>query len=243
MRKAHITLQLAKGDTPKVALGDKVSPGNTLVSYSSGELDEFNLAKLLGVKGAEIKKFLLVKEGEKVETHAVIAKKGGVLKKHIIKTPTDGIFTIVDPEKGIVGIRKETHKEDVTAWFSGQVVEATPEKLVFELTGHSITAKEGKGKPVSGNLLFIAEVIDVFNMPIDLENRVLAVRELHPDMIAKADALGVVAIIAETITQPPFELPYVLLEDISHIKGYTGKSVIVYGDEKQLLIVEEEKKK
>jgi hypothetical protein len=237
-KKAHLTLKLKTGDQARVAHGDSIKRGDVLVSPKPDEMDEFNLAKLLGVKPKDIGSFLVVKEGAAVNAGGVIAKKGGLMRKQIIKSPVAGIFTVVNSEKGIIGIKQERKSADITAWFSGEVVELTDEKIVFEVIGHTVDATDGKGQPVSGTLLLVSGPMDALSMPTELEEKILAVADAQSDIIAKADALGALAIIAQEL-HAPISIPYVVVEDIAALERYHGKTVVVYGDEKQVLVIAE----
>ncbi|RJR14966.1 hypothetical protein C4579_03540 [Candidatus Microgenomates bacterium] len=236
-KKAHLTLSLSSHDLPQVEVGDKIKPDTILITGESSHRDEFNLGKLLEVKGKAMKKYLKVKDGNQVEKGQVLAEKGGLLRSQLIKAPIAGTFHITDLDQGMVAIEQEKQGEEVKSWFSGKVTEVTNDKIVFEVSGQAIEANAGKGQPVSGNLHVISEVIDVLSMPTDLEDVILAVKEIEADIIAKADVLGAVAFISENWTDEAARLPFVTVSDIKTLKSYHGKNVIVYGDEQQLLIV------
>lgn len=240
-KKAHLTLKLSSKDIPQVKVGDVITHGDILVSVSGQIVDQFDLAILLGVKGSQAVKYATIKDGETVGKNTIIAQKKGFVKKQIIRSPLEGVFSFIDREKGIVGITKTQSAEEIKAWFSGIVSELTSEKLVFEIAGFAIPAKAGRGNPISGNLMIIDDSLDVFTMPIELENRILASKTFHTDMLAKADALGAVAVIVEEMPEYLESFPYVIVQDIVALKDYHGKSVIVYGDEKQVLVVEDKK--
>lgn len=241
-KKAKLTLKLAASDICEVKKGDHISFGDTLIRFKEAKVQEFNLAEMLKIPPKNFKKYLKISDGAKVDENTVIAVKSGVLQKQILRSPQKGTFKIIDNEKGIVGISQNEKKEAIVSWFNGTVLEVTGENIVIELSGVTISAKTGRGKPVSGMLLYISEVIEMLTMPTDLENKILVTRIITPDIAAKADALGVAALIAEELQAPPFELPYLVLTEISELKSYNGKTIIVYGDENQLLIVDDSKK-
>src|SRR3989344_3840543 len=140
-KKARITLKLKPGETPKVTLGAAVSRGDILTQTAPEEIAEFNLAQLLHINPLQLSKFLTITPGTKVEKGTVLARKSGVLKKQIIKSPISGTFTMVSKEKGIVGIQKDTHADGpMVSWFDGIVAELNAEKIVFEVIGTLISA-------------------------------------------------------------------------------------------------------
>jgi predicted transcriptional regulator len=236
-KKAHLTLRLNPNEKPQVAKGDRVVSGARLIS-SSSELSEFNLAKLMGISPKDIEKYLKVKFGEKVEKGQLLAQKSDLLSRKIIKSPLSGVFIQVDKSKGIVGIQKENRHTETTAWFEGVVEEVQDDKIVFSVKGEMISGSDGKGLPVTGKYKII-ENSTALTMPIEISGCVLAVKDAQSDLIAKADALGAVAIVAETLDQPPFSLPYVLVSDINDTSRFREKSVIVFGDAKELIVIED----
>lgn len=238
-KKAHLTLKRTPKDTPHVKVGDKVKQGETVITVPKAKIHEFDIAKLLGIKPKSLSDCLLVRDGEMVEKAQAIAGKKGLLSKQVIKTPISGEFKIIDADKGIVGIAESSDARDIIAWCSGTVIEVTDEKVVLEVSGHAIVGKEGKGVPTSGMLLVVPEVIDAFALPTELEDRILVVHSASADMLAKADALGVMAVIGTVLDQPPFSLPFVVIESIEPFLKLSGKNAIIYGDEKQILVIEE----
>lgn len=241
MKKAHLTLTLSETDQPMVKAGTHVSPGDILVTSKPTQVNEFNLAKLLNVLPKAVEKYLVIKAGDTVEKGTVIARKKSLLKRDQVKAPIAGTFIAVDAEKGLYGIQEAVVRADVVSWFTGIVTEVSADKLVFELTGVAIPGKAGQGKPASGNLFYVDYEIDVFSMPTELAACVFCAKRLSSDIIAKADALGATALVAEEIAEPTFALPYVLVDDIQIVGKHHGRTTIVYGDEKQILVIEGKK--
>ncbi len=238
-KTARLTLRLTGGGSPKVKKGDHVKRGDILISAKFPTIYEFNLADLFKLTPKKALTTLMIKPGQMVEKDTIFAKKSGLLSKKFIKTPRSGIVVIIDPEKGIVGIKEGKETSAVTAWFDGVVAEESSDKLIFEIVGTVYSGTAGKGGPKSGKLLVIAEKITSLELPIELDERILAVKEAGTDMVAKADTLGATAIVAETMVEPPFALPFLLVADINALLRYNHKIVIVHGDEKELLIIEE----
>lgn len=243
-KKARLRLKLKKGETPKVKKGDTVTHGQVLIIGPTLTLNEFSLAEALGVVAADVEKHLVVKVDTHIKKGDVLAKKGGLLSKKVIKSPISGVFVWVSQDQGIVGVKDEATKPDeVTAWFDGTVEDVSDEAVVVAVSGTPIAGKAGRGGPASGKLLIVSEGITVFSMPTDIESRVLAIKTVAPDMVAKADALGATAIITEDIEEPPFTLPYLLVENIESLSKFHEKTVIVHGEAKELLVIDESTRK
>ncbi len=236
-KKAHLTLTLKAGEKPHVNKGDHVKRGDILIESQNPVIYEFNLAHLFKLPPQKALLTLLVKPHQHVEKGTVLARKKSILSKHFIKTPIGGVM--VNSDNGIVGIQAGDKAAPVAAWFEGKATDVSDSKLIFEVIGTVCAGKSGKGSPASGKLLVVSEVITSLQMPIDLEERIFAVKTASSDIVAKADALGATAIIAETLDQPLFSLPYLLIEDIKELVRYNHKTVIICGDEKELLIIEE----
>lgn len=237
-KNALLTHRIAPNETPVVKKGDHIKHGDPVIAVGQSEVDEFNLAKLLDVKAKDIPKFLKVKPDSEVSRGQMLAFKGGMLKKRSVKSPVSGKFIWVDQDKGLVGIEKSSDQSEIKAWFDGVVKEVTDQKLVFEVGGVVHLGKEGIGGPVSGKLYYIPHEVTSLTLPIDLDGTVVVLKQALSDTVAKADALGAKAIIAETIEEPEFALPYILVEDISDFSRYNGKTVIVNGKEKEALILD-----
>ena len=71
----------------------------------------------------------------------------------------------------------------------------------------------------------IKSPISIYDLPTDLKSVILAIKTAHSDIIAKADALGAMAVIAEKIEQPSFKLPYLLIERIDDIINFNDQKV------------------
>lgn len=238
-KKARITLTIKPDDKVRVKTGDEVYPGDLIISSGTHNFEEFNLATALQISPKLFEKFLEIKDGEEVKRGMPLARKKGLLQTIVVRSPLDGVFMVKDRDTGVVAVTSKKDVKDITCWFWGKVAELVDDKIIFELNGTAFSGKEGKGKPVSGTLVYIPKEITVLDMPTDISEKVLVVRSALADVIAKADALGVSAIVAQNVEQPPFNLPYVLLDTIDLLEKFHEKSSIVYGDEKQILIVEE----
>lgn len=239
LKKARLKLTFSDRETPIVAKGDKVKKGDILVKSKTHELDEFNLAQILDVPTKKVERYLVVKDNEVVKIGQVIAVKKNVMSQKSVKAPAAGTFVIINRDKGIVGIKHEVKASDLKAWFDGIIEEVAEDTILCEVAGLVFDGTDGKGIPVSGKLTVVTESISTLTMPTDIENRILAVKVAKSDLIAKADALGVVALVAESLEQPSFSLPYLIVENIDSLHPHREKMVIVYGDEKQLLVIDE----
>ncbi|KKP59331.1 MAG: hypothetical protein UR52_C0008G0041 [Candidatus Gottesmanbacteria bacterium GW2011_GWA1_34_13] len=239
----EVTLKLASSDKPLVSKGKKVNIGDPLVKSFIDETEQLNLCKILNIKPQKLEKFLKIKIGANVKAGDILAQNKKLFKKTLLKAPVSGTLVMLNKDQGLVGIKRQIESPNsLISWFHGEVIEVTKDKIMLKVDGLIITSKEGKGKPVKGILKVIKSPISIYDLPTDLKSVILAIKTAHSDIIAKADALGAMAVIAEKIEQPSFKLPYLLIERIDDIINFNDYEVMVYGDEKQILILNKENK-
>lgn len=239
-KRTHISLHLEPHEKPLVKKGDHVKRGDKLITATAAAIVEFNLISILNVPPSDLIKYLLVKENQKVKIGEVIARKKKMFSTHTVKSPIFGTFVIIDRDKGKVGVKETQSEQTVSAWFDGDVTDVNDQEIVLSVNGHLVSGTKGVGKLASGILHVAADDINTLTMPIDLEQAILVVKVAASEIIAKADTLGAVGIVAETIAEPNFVLPYLLLSDITEIHKFHKKQAILYADRKQLLILEED---
>ncbi len=238
-KKTHVTIHLEAHEKARVKKGDEIKRGQTLLASKPVTIHEFNLVRLLGISPKNLHRVLKVSAKKQVSKGDTLAQKNSLFSKQVLLSPVAGEFTIVDEHKGIVGV-KETHEEkQIVAWFDGIIEEVTDRDIVVGVTGVLITGKSGKGSLASGTLCVILGNVDSFGIPSELEQTILVVKHATSDMIAKADTLGTVAIFSESIEEPKFRLPYLLVSDINDIHGFNKKNALLYGDKLELLILED----
>jgi hypothetical protein len=233
-----VTIKLEPNDKSVVSKGKKIIIGDSLVKSFSENIISINLKKILNINPKHLEKYLIVKPGTQINQHDIIAEKKSVLKKEQIKAPISGKFEILDKDQGIVIIKNQIESSKlITSWFDGEVKDVMPDKIIFSVNGESITGVKGKGKLVKGKLQVIGESISIYDLPIDLKSQIIAIKNASSDIVAKADALGALAIIAETLEQPPFSLPFIIISDIASISKFHKQDIMLFGDEKQILIL------
>ena len=237
-KSTHLKYKLGPNDRPTVAKGQKVTRGDIIIKKQTRKIFEFPLAKILGVTPNKISKYLGQVENTLIKLGEVIARKPGFLSKRVVKAPIPGKLIVVDKAKGIVGIEHEDKQMDIKAWFEGIVTDVTPSEITFSPRGVVITGNSGSGLPVTGTLLSLVETVSALTMPIAVENCVLALKTANSDVVAKADALGAVAIVAETLEETALKLPYLIVADIQSVHPHQKKTVVVFGDGKQLLVLD-----
>lgn len=240
-KKTRLKLKLNPEEKPVVKAGDKVKTGDILATSGSDEKVEIHIAKLLQIKPKDLTKYLLKELPVDVEANEVIAVKKWLLKQKRIKSPIAGVLDFLDTDEGTLQIKtKDAEAGKARAWFEGTIKEVSDNEVVCEVNGLVIKGKSGEGQTVSGKLLSIKGEVDLFNLPIEIDERIIILKSAKSDVVAKADALGALAVIAEILEEPPFSLPHLLVEDIKEIMEYDDKHAVLHAAEKQLLIIEGE---
>lgn len=235
--KGNLKIKLKPHDQVMVKMGDLIKPEDIIIRIKKQETKKFNLAKLLKVPPRTFTKYLKSTPGKTIAAGEIIAEKKSLLGKQIIKSPITGKLSVIDPNQGIVGIDYAQEEVDIKAWFNGQVVSIEKDQITLHVAGRSIQGTEGFATSVAGKLVIFTHEDPINKLDTGIENCVVAVKKAHAALIAKADALGATAIVAEEIEQPPFELPYLLVTDINHLHPFQGKLVMILGDDKELIVV------
>lgn len=240
-KHAHLKIKLPPSHKVSVKKGDRIAAGDTL-THTSQEIDEFDLGRLLGVSTSQVGRYVLVKEDEHIEEGQVIARKKSVMSTQTVRSPVSGSFTWTDKEKGLVGIKRQAGVEPIVASVDGIVAEILDDAMVIQVKGVVLPAKGGKGGPISG-MLYKIDNPTLFDVPENIEECVVVVKEAPSSFVAKVDALGAVGIVAETLDEPPFSLPYLLFDSVEDIFSLGLRPVLVLGEENQLLVLDHERER
>lgn len=243
-KKTRLKLKLEPHEKPMVKPGDHIKSGDVLAKSETSDIVEINLAKLLQVAGKDLPKFLTKQLPVEVLSGEIIAIKKSLLAQKRVKSPKSGMLDYLDAEKGILQIKPpDADANKARAWFDGVIKEVSAHEVVCEVSGLVINGKAGSGGTVSGKLFAIKGEVRLFSLPTDIEDKIIILKSAGSDVVAKADALGAVAVIAETLEEPPFQLPHLIVSDIKDIMEHENKPAILHAEEKQLLIIEGEHKK
>jgi hypothetical protein len=107
---------------------------------------------VLDVPPEALDKYLLAKEGARLERGAPLLKKPSVLgRSKVYRCPADG--TLVRVRDGCLVLQRLDQIEEVRAMVSGRVVSVIPERgVIIEATGSLVQAAWDSGKSTSGRL-------------------------------------------------------------------------------------------
>jgi len=184
--------------------GETVEPSAIVgISHSSPGFRVFNISEILEIPPEKIFRCLVKSSGSKVFKGDVIAedkKTFGLISRQFI-SPIDGIFEMVDPNRGQAMIQFMPIPIKLVAGVYGQVVKIVDEQEVhIKTTVDLITGALGSGIEREGVLRIVAdshEAIMMTNLDRSLAGSVIAGGSLmNKDIIQKAIALEVRGIVS-----------------------------------------------
>lgn len=136
--------------------GDAVSADQVVAKTDlPGNVQPINVANLLSIEPADIKEFMLKKEGDEIEKGEPLARSGGLfgLFKNTYKSPVAGTVESVSQVTGQVLIREAPIPVEVKAYIDGTVTEVFPkEGVAVETTASFIQGIFGLGGEAYGEL-------------------------------------------------------------------------------------------
>jgi len=168
-----------------------------------GNVQPINVANLLSLEPADIKEFMLKKEGESIEKDEPLARSGGFfgLFKNTYKSPVSGTVESVSEVTGQVLVREAPIPVEVNAYIDGVVTEIFPkEGVAVETTASFIQGIFGLGGETNGELALAcsgpAEVLTEAEIDEECRGKVLVGGSLiELPALRKAIKLGVKGVV------------------------------------------------
>jgi hypothetical protein len=213
---------------------------------------QYSLAKELGVPPKKVANYLQKALGQKVKKGEVIAFKKGLLGKKEILSPVTGVLDSLT-DQGVLKVKVNQAKKAKRA----------PAKTTAAPKGQKIKGQWGKGQQVRGKLNCFSEKITVLDLNDDYQGQILALAEvISQGLWHKAKCLGAAGIICGRLPDDDFSqqvqkeylivngqqkdigLSVVVLgndgqisqDDWSLLRANQGKEIILFGDQKIVLI-------
>ncbi len=188
-------------------VGDKVQPTDVIAKTDlPGNVEQMNVANLLGCDPEDLKYFMKVKEGEKIEKGQLVAKNRGLLGTGLFKTsvkaPFEGSIEAISQVTGNVLFRAMPIPIEATAYIEGEVTEVIPEEgTVIEANATFIQGIFGIGGERFGEILVLSKDThgDLTQDMIKEEHRgkvLICGRKVTASAFRKAADIGIKAIVA-----------------------------------------------
>jgi hypothetical protein len=164
-----------------VQVGDRVTASQEVArAFLPGDLHIMRLPEKMGLEPFEVLKGLRVKEGDAVESGALLCEHAGFfgwLKTRFVSTAT-GIVEFISERTGHVGVRTASKPVTLAAYISGEVVAVEAGKSVLiETSGALVQGIFGVGGERSGvlSLLPVTEdqAVEVSDLPANCAGLIL----------------------------------------------------------------------
>lgn len=188
-----------------VQVGDEVYP-DTVVARTElpGPITTLRVAERLGVEPRELGKFLLKREGDKVQAGEVIAERKTLfgLFTSRVTSPITGTIDFISEATGNIGIRHLPTPVEVTAYLRGLVVEVIPEEgAVVATRGVFVQGIFGLSGERHGTIAILAnspdEVVSDTKLSDEHKGKVVIAGALaHWRLMEAAREIGVAALVA-----------------------------------------------
>ncbi len=188
-----------------VQVGDEVCP-DTVVARTElpGPITTLRVAERLGVEPRELGKFLLKREGDKVQAGEVIAERKTLfgLFTSRVTSPITGTIDFISEATGNIGIRHLPTPVEVTAYLRGLVVEVIPEEgAVVATRGVFVQGIFGLSGERHGTIAILAnspdEVVSDAKLSDEHKGKVVIAGALaHWRLMEAAREIGVAALVA-----------------------------------------------
>lgn len=187
-----------------VKKGDDVSFDDIVAKTElPGDITAVNAANKLNATPAELKEYMLKKEGDEVEKGEPIAKSKGLfgLFKTVIKSPINGSVESVSDITGVVMLRAEPIPVQVAAYIRGKVTDIFPEEGVeVESPASFIQGIFGIGGETHGKLKMAVEspedILDEEKILPEYKDKIIIGGALvTADALKKAIKLGIRGVI------------------------------------------------
>ncbi|OGG02979.1 hypothetical protein A2W14_04330 [Candidatus Gottesmanbacteria bacterium RBG_16_37_8] len=226
-----------------VDVGDEIEKGGavSIIGEESNEV-EINLSEILKVKTGDIFKFLKKRPTEKVSEGELLAEKKSLVTLLSVRSPISGNIKEVDLKKGTVTIIKEGKQTiKVTVPVKGRVKSIEKNLLELEIKGERISALKGKGESQVAKLMRIPdEKSSFFDFGIEVENRLVLIKKVTAELMAKLDTLDALGVITLGADEEG-NFPCLVISDDSYkeLAKADGKSVWLRPAEKEVIILED----
>lgn len=163
-----------------------------------------SVSEYLRVSPEALSKYLLVTRGTSVEAGMPLARKRSPLGTRSFVSPVDGrVYAI---RSGRIVLQRSSGWLELRAMVQGRVINLVPNRgVVIEVEASLIQGAWGSGKDGFGELMLMADspmsLFTADQVTLDMADKILAVGRISdPEILTRADIIGVRGIIAGSIT-------------------------------------------
>lgn len=235
-----LSLKIPKKRKVFVKESEKVSRESVLVEgEKEGERETVSIAQVFKISPSQIFKVLVKKLGDKVGKGEILAKKEGIFRKKVIKSPIDGRIVEVSQVLGEITIEGRGRKVIVKSPVPGKIREIKDKEIKIEFEGEVFKGKRGGGEKSFGVIENLAKDAGVLNLSSRIARKILVCQRFTAPVLAKSWALEATGVVSTGFSSKDPPLPFLVVEkkDIETLKDCQGKRGILDPLNKRLLIL------
>ena len=227
-----------------VKKGDEVKIGDKFFSKETSQMVVVDVSLQLNIKKEDVFQHLKKMIGESVEVGDVIAQKKKLVGSKNIQSPTKGVISSIDHEKGEVSIQTATLEGHSTqnAFFTGTILDIDLGKQTVTVDCKNGTSKSFKSitQDFGGELYyFSSESLFYSVQEVEIENKVILIEELKSFIAAKCEALSAAGFIYQK-SDVTSQIPSLLVnsQDFNELVKSEKKYILFSQNEKKAVIYE-----
>lgn len=221
----------------EVSKSDKVKKGDVVAKYCSKKEIELDLASALSVKPKDIDKYLLLAISSEFSKGEVIARKKNKSGEEEYISGVDGKLVGIDKSTGKIKIEAIKNKE-ILSPVDGLIEEVDDDKIKISFKADVLEGESNGGGKIWGELcVLISQGADPYSaLNSGFEGKIIMVNKADLMLIAKAQALGVKAIVACRADERENCLPIFLIKNKQITPDFEGRTVLLDLANKRILI-------
>ncbi len=234
-----IEIPLRKGVKILVKERDKVKIGQPLWEYEEIKDIEIDIARQLKIKPNNIFDYLKKFINDQVKANEIIAERKTLFDNKKVLAPVDGFIKGIDHQSGIITLSTVIKRSLFFSFFKGEIEKISEKEIKIKII-------DGKAYPLKKNT---ADVDDYFGGEVfylknnnfnalDVDNKIVFVKNLNPLEQIKAEALGATGFIslnekAEESDTPIFILKN--LDDFEEIEQQKKSTCIILKNDNKII--------
>ena len=217
-----------------VSKSDKVKKGDVLAKYYSKKEIELDVASALSIKPKDIDKYLHLAISSEFLKGEIIARKKNKNEEEEYISGVDGKRLGVDKNSGKVKIEAKKHKEIISP-VDGTIEEADDDKIKISFDADVLEGESSGSGKIWGELSILGQ--DPYSaLDSGFEGKIIMVDEADLMFIAKAQALGLKAVVACRADEREDCLPIFLIKNEQITSDFEGRTVLLDLAQKRILI-------
>lgn len=238
-----LTLSLPKNSKVLVEENDRVSQESILAKgEKEGKRETLSLSDALKIQPSDIFQVLVKKLGDKVKKGEILAKKGELFRRVVLKSPIDGRLVEISEALGEVILAGKGEKVVIKSPVSGKIKAIEDQEIKIKFEGVVFEGKRGQGERVSGAIENLPPDVRVLDLSCQIAKKILICRDFSRPVLAKSWALETAGLIGTNFSTEELALSFLVVDKkvVSELRGYQGKKAILEPLNSRLIILFDE---